>query len=159
MDPNFYRFRSEWRLVADPDDAYVALAEVTDYPSWWPEVVRAQPIASNACALTCRSWLPYDLAFVTRQRRRDPDARVLEAELLGDLEGFSRWTITASGRATIAVFDEEVVVNKELLRRLAPVARPVFQLNHALMMRHGERGLRTYLAGFRLARAQLTADA
>ena len=41
-----------------------------------------------------------------------------------------------------------MVANKALLRRLAPIARPAFRANHALMMRHGERGLRTYLAGF-----------
>src|SRR4051812_600581 len=109
MDPNFYRFRSEWRLPADPDDTYVALSELSEYPSWWPEVVRAQPIATDGCALTCRSWLPYALVFVTRQRRRDPDARVLEAELLGDLDGFSRWTITPSRDGTRALSEEEVI--------------------------------------------------
>jgi hypothetical protein len=31
---------------------------------------------------------------------------------------------------------------------LLPIARPAFRANHALMMRRGERGLRTYLAGF-----------
>jgi len=41
----------------------------------------------------------------------------------------------------------QVVVNKRLLRRLAPVARPLFRANHAAMMRRGHRGLRAYLAG------------
>jgi hypothetical protein len=74
--------------------------------------------------------------------------RVLEAKLTGDLEGFSRWTITATGSGADLLFEEEVVTTKALLRRLAPIARPAFRANHALMMRHGERGLRTYLAGY-----------
>jgi hypothetical protein len=33
------------------------------------------------------------------------------------------------------------------------VARPAFVANHALMMRHGRRGLRAYLAGLRRGQA------
>ena len=38
---------------------------------------------------------------------------------------------------------------KPLLRRLELIARPAFKANHSRMMRDGERGLRTYLAGYR----------
>jgi hypothetical protein len=31
---------------------------------------------------------------------------------------------------------------------MAPVARPGFKANHAIMMRHGEAGLRTFMAGY-----------
>ena len=53
---------------------------------------------------------------------------------------------------TRCVFDEHVVTNKGLLDRLAVVARPAFKANHTLMMRHGEAGLRTFLAGYRMGR-------
>jgi hypothetical protein len=129
---------------------YAALAELADYPSWWPEVRRAEPRGHDTYQLTCRSFLPYDLVFTTTQRRRDPIAGVLEASMVGDLTGFSRWTITASGTGTEAVFEEEVEVMKASLRRLAPVARPAFRGNHALMMRHGRRGLAAYVAGYGL---------
>ncbi len=49
--------------------------------------------------------------------------------------------------------DEQVTAHKVLLRKLALVARPAFRLNHALMMRHGLRGLNAYLAGMRLGLA------
>ena len=46
-------------------------------------------------------------------------------------------------------------VYPELLNVLAPVARPGFQVNHTLMMKHGQAGLRTYMAGYgRGAQAQ-----
>jgi hypothetical protein len=99
--------------------------------------------------LTCRSALPYELRFITRQAVRDSAARVLEANMTGDLEGFSRWTVSVTPTGTSATFDEEVVAQKPLLRRLEPLARPAFKLNHSRMMRNGERGLRTYLAGYR----------
>jgi uncharacterized protein YndB with AHSA1/START domain len=147
---NQYSFRSTWRLTAPPDDVYAALAELADYPFWWPEVRHAEPRGEDTYQLTCRSLLPYDLVFTTTQKRRDPEVRVLEATMVGDLTGFSRWTISASGAGTEAVFDEEVEVMKASLRRLSPLARPAFRGNHTLMMRHGHRGLTAYVAGYGL---------
>jgi hypothetical protein len=152
VDPNFYRFRSVWSLDAPVTDVYASLELLDDYPLWWPEIRAARRRDEHAYELTARSMLPYDLEFLTTQRRRDPEAGVLEADLTGDLEGFSRWTITGTGHATTAVFDEEVTANKALLRRLAHVARPAFRANHGLMMRDGRRGLATYLAGWRRGR-------
>jgi hypothetical protein len=154
VDPNFYCFRSAWRLPAPVDDVYRALECLEDYAAWWPEVKEVRPIDDEASWLRVRSLLPYDLEFVTRRRIQDPVGRVLEADLDGDLGGFSKWTITADpgDDTTVAVFDEEVAVNKALLRRLAYVARPAFRANHALMMHNGRRGLTTYVAGWRRGR-------
>ena len=96
--------------------------------------------------------LPYNLVFESIQDRRDPDEGVLEARLVGDLDGFSRWTNPLIAIVT-AVFEEEVTATKALLRYLAPVARPAFRANHTLMMQHGQAGLRVYLAGYTATRA------
>lgn len=156
MDKNSYQFRSEWQLHAPPDDVFRALAEIDDYPTWWPEIRAVHRLSDNARQLICRSLLPYDLDITVHQSRRDRDAGVLEATLDGDLEGFSRWTITAAADGTLAVFDEEVIARKSLLRRLALVGRPAFIGNHSLMMRHGRRGITAYLAGMRLGRESKT---
>lgn len=148
MDLNHYLFRSEWHLDAPAAAVFDVLEAVETYPAWWPEIRAAVPITPESMRLTARSLLPYDLEFVSHQANRDRDTGVLEATLTGDLEGFSRWTIRSDGAATVAVFDEEVVTNKALLRRLAFVARPAFRANHTLMMRHGQQGLRTYVAGY-----------
>jgi hypothetical protein len=153
MDRNFYVFRSEWALASPLDDVYLALAQLADYPSWWPEVRSVRQVSAETSELVCRSLLPYDLAFTSRQTCKDPDAGMLEAALAGDLAGFSRWTLTPSAEGTLAVFEEEVTAEKALLRRLGRVARPAFEANHSLMMRHGRQGLRTFLAGLRLGRS------
>jgi hypothetical protein len=149
-----YVFQSVWRFDATPADVTTALECLDDYPHWWPEVREAKRIDEDTYELRCRSTLPYDLAFETRRSVHDVAGGVLEAHMIGDLEGFSRWTIRADGAGTRAVFDEDVVANKRLLRTLEPLARPAFRANHWLMMRHGEAGLRVYLAGF--GRARLT---
>ena len=71
--------------------------------------------------------------------------------MAGDLEGFSRFSITPTSRGSRLVFEEEVTTNKRVLNWLAPLARPAFKWNHSLMMRHGLAGLKTYLAGFNRA--------
>jgi uncharacterized protein YndB with AHSA1/START domain len=149
MGDSVYKFQSVWQLHAPPDDVFQALARLADYPLWWPEVKAVRAFGDESFELTCRSTLPYELRFTTKQTVRDPDGRTLEAHMEGELEGFSRWTLSALPTGTSATFDEEVVVNKSLLRKLEPIARPAFKVNHTRMMRNGERGLRTYLAGYR----------
>ena len=136
-------------MGATPDDVYAVLERLPDYPLWWPQVRSVTPLGNDTYELVCRSALPYELRFTTKQAVRDPVDRVVEATMFGDLEGFSRWTISVDSKGAAATFDEQVVATKPLLRRLELVARPAFKANHARMMRDGERGLRTYLAGFR----------
>jgi len=146
---SLYKFRSAWHVSAAPNDVYAVLERLPDYPLWWPQVRSVTPVGNDTYELVCRSALPYELRFTTKQTVHDPVDRVLEARLSGDLEGFSRWTISFDSSATLATFEEQVVATKPLLRRLELVAGPAFKANHTRMMRDGERGLRTYLAGYR----------
>jgi hypothetical protein len=147
VDRDRYRFRSVWHAPASPDECFRALRDLEAYPTWWPEVRAARRLGDSTYRLVVRSLLPYDLAFTTVRRVDDPGRRVLEATLTGDLDGFSRWTVGPHGPGSRLVFEEEVVVGKPWLRRLGAVARPALRANHALMMRHGQRGLRAHLAG------------
>ena len=152
-DPNRYRFRSVWRFDVPPETAYAALQETEDYEAWWPEIRSTRRLDEDRVEARIRSVLPYDLVMVLERVREDPETGVLEARMTGDLEGFSRWVITPDGRGgTRLVFEEEAVPQKPVMRRLAPVARPLYRWNHARMMRSAERGLRAYLAGYAAAR-------
>jgi hypothetical protein len=143
--PHHYRFRSEWRIGAGPDEVYAALADVESYPSWWRQVRAARWIDDRSGEITCRSLLPYDLTFVVARDREDPVERVLRGQLTGDLNGTSQWTISAEGDSSVAVFEEDVTVGRAMLRAAGVVARPALTFNHGLMMRAGEAGLRRHL--------------
>ncbi|NBM16416.1 SRPBCC family protein [Streptomyces sp. GC420] len=150
MDWTHYRFRSVWDLAAPPSDVFAVLARAEDYPRWWPQFRRFERAGGHcgpgAGTVRVRSLLPYDLLLVVRERRRDPAAGILEVALDGDVEGWARWTVAARGGAgTRALYEQEVVVRKKLLRRLAVPGRPFFRANHALMMRRGQRGLAALL--------------
>jgi uncharacterized protein YndB with AHSA1/START domain len=139
-------FCSSWDLDARPAAVYAVLTAVEDYPRWWPQVREVHRIDACTGTARIRSVVPYDLAVAARRRRQDPEAGVLEIDMSGDLEGWARWTVTAHGPGARALFVQEVVARKPLLRRLAVPGRPVFRANHALMMRAGRRGLRWLLA-------------
>jgi polyketide cyclase/dehydrase/lipid transport protein len=137
-----YVFHTEWLLARAPDEIYVALRDVARYPRWWPQVRGVRRLSETSGELRCRSLLPYELVFVISREIEDPHARVLSARQTGDLDGTSRWTVRDDG---IAVFDEDVVVRKPLVRVARRLARAALRFNHDLMMRDGERGLRRHL--------------
>ena len=145
MDWNHYRFRSLWALPAPASDVYRALERIEDYPRWWPQVREVTRRDDTSGVLRVRSLLPYDLTTVLREGRRDPAAGVLEVVMSGDMEGWARWTVASHGSGSLVRYDQEVVVGKPLLRRLAVPGRPLFRANHRLMMRAGRRGLAAHL--------------
>ncbi|MEU6402839.1 SRPBCC family protein [Streptomyces sp. NPDC046985] len=141
MDLTHYRFRSLWPLPAPPAAVYEALERVEDYPRWWRQVREVRRTGPADGVIRIRSLIPYDLTFAAREVRRDPAAGMLEVALSGDIDGWARWTLTPHGTGTLARYDQAVRVNKPLLRWLALPGRPVFRLNHRLMMRSGRRAL------------------
>jgi hypothetical protein len=143
-----YVFRSVWTIEATLSDLYTVLADVRRYPAWWPEIRRVKELSDGRFEMVARSLLPYDLRFVSEERIQSRRPGVIEARLSGDLEGFARWSIESTGTGCRLVYDQEVDTRKALLNAVAPVARPGFRLNHSLMMRHGQAGLRTYMAGY-----------
>ncbi|MFE9249414.1 SRPBCC family protein [Streptomyces sp. NPDC007088] len=147
MNLHHYRFRARWDLPAPPAAVYGFLARAEEYPRWWPQVREAHrsPDGLGGSARV-RAFLPYDLRITLRERERDAGAGLLSAEVTGDLKGFLRWTLSARGGGTRADYLQEVEVRSPLLRRLVLPGRPLFRLNHRLMMRSGERGLCRALA-------------
>ena len=144
--PTFYRFRSEWELDAPRARVFEVLRKGESYEKWWPQVKRSARLSDGRYELAVRSFLPYELRMVLTESVIDEGTGVLEANLEGDLEGFSRWTLTEQRGKTIALFEEEVVTHKPLLNTLSPLVKPLLRYNHTVMMRQGERGLRRYLS-------------
>ncbi|MEX2588432.1 MAG: SRPBCC family protein [Actinomycetota bacterium] len=146
MDLNRYRFHARWSVDADCQSTYAALRDLGSYSSWWPEVKSVIPLSATRAVVRIMGVLPYCLEFVLEQQIDDPESGILRASLVGDLQGWSSWRIEENSAGCGLTYEQEVVVNKRLLRALAPIARPVFRLNHVLMMLRGRRGLQRYLA-------------
>ncbi|MFN2557482.1 MAG: SRPBCC family protein [Nitriliruptorales bacterium] len=141
-----YTFHSTWRVEASMSDTYGVLYDLEGYPSWWPEVKEVRRIDASRANVCIRTAFAYSLQLRLEKETSDQPAGLLRTRISGDLEGWSSWSITPIGRGCRLEFNEEVMARKGLLRALGPIARPLFRLNHALMMRHGEQGLRQLFA-------------
>jgi uncharacterized membrane protein len=91
-EPEFpeYRFVERWRVDRPGPVVYDVLADLTSYPEWWPQVRSVERIDDDSARVVCRSLLPYSLRFDMLRARDDRRAGVLEARLLGDLDGWAR---------------------------------------------------------------------
>lgn len=141
----FYRFQTTWRIDASASDAFEVLNEIERYPAWWPEIKDVRRIGEERAEVRIRAALPYTLHIQLQKEIADKPAGILRTSLTGDLEGWSSWSITPVAGACVLRFNEEVATTGSLMNAVAPIARPLFRLNHRLMMRHGERGLRRHL--------------
>jgi hypothetical protein len=144
---NHFRFESVWDLDRPCDEVFHVLQDLFSYSSWWPEVKKVQVVDDTTAYVMVRALLPYTLRFQLEQQLAAPEAGVLQASMTGDLQGWSRWTLSPSAGGCRLRFEEEVWVNRFLLKVLSPVARPLLAANHYVMMRRGERGLRQFLRG------------
>ncbi|MBP2324615.1 uncharacterized protein YndB with AHSA1/START domain [Kibdelosporangium banguiense] len=146
MSANRYRFRSLWRLSVPVDDVFQVVTDPGSYPLWWPDIHGVGRIDDDTAEVVCKSVLPYALVFRLHRAEQDQRAGRLLVGMTGDLEGFCRSIVVQRAASVTLEITQDVVVNKRLLRRLAPVARPVFRANHAAMMWRGQRGLRRFLS-------------
>lgn len=142
---NRYRFDSTWRVRAEPEAVWDLLHDLEAWPRWWREIHESERVDEDTAEVRVRSVLPYDLHLRLTRERDDAQARVLEARIERDLEGWARFTLRRAPAGTLLRYEQAVVVRKPLMRALAPVVRPLFVWNHSRMMRSGERGLREAL--------------
>ncbi|NIH84145.1 SRPBCC family protein [Amycolatopsis granulosa] len=146
MRVNAYQFRDTWLLSAPVPQVFDAVTDVAGYPRWWPDVRAVSQVDDDTAELVCRAALPYALVIRMRRDEEDVNRGRLRVHLTGDLEGELAAVVLRRPGGTRLEITQHVIATKRLLRALSPLARPLFQVNHALMMRRGLRGLQSHLA-------------
>lgn len=139
-----FRFESRWLLDAPLDAAYDVLADVEQYPAWWPQVRAVAKLGEDHALVVCRSVLPFDLDLELWPAIRDPRG-VLEVAIGGDLVGWSRFTLDDTVHGLHVHYEQEVDTRRRLLD-LTRIARGAVRANHAWMMRSARVGLAVRLA-------------
>ncbi len=140
-----YRFRDVWFLAAPAPAVFATVVDLAGYPRWWPDIRSVTRLDEETAELVCRATLPYGLVLRLYRVDQDEPAGRVAVRLGGDLEGSLVARLAAGPHGTTLDIRQDVTVARPLLRRLDPVARPLFRLNHALMMRRGLSGLRARL--------------
>lgn len=146
-----YSFVSEWKIPAPMESVWDAITRPEDWPRWWrgvEAVVELEP--GDALGLgrllryTWKSELPYKLEFNMRTTRIEQYS-VYAGTAEGELQGSGVWKFSQQGEITVAEYDWNVETTEEWMNIVAPIARPVFEWNHDVIMKWGEEGLRRLL--------------
>ena len=93
---------------------------------------------------TWKSKLPYRLSFDMETVRIEPPL-LLEGVAIGELQGRGLWQLSTEGNETIVRYDWNVETTKRWMNFLAPIARPLFEWNHNVVMNWGAEGLKKRL--------------
>lgn len=153
MASNVFRFDESWEIPgAGVDEVYDVLSRGELLPLWWKDVyleaekltVGDAPKVGDRLRVRARGFLPYRLNFIIEAVELVP-GRLVVVKTSGDFDG--RWSASLSPTETGAHVDLvwEVAVLRPILRRLAPLLRPLFAWNHRWTTPRGEKGLREYL--------------
>jgi len=153
MVDSVYRFVTRWSLDSPIEKVWDELSTPEEWPKWWKGVLAVDPIEpADASGLNAyyrfvmKSALPYRLAFNIRTTRRERP-HTIEAKSDGELVGVGLWTLTPTATGTAVRYDWNVEASKVWMRTLAPIARPIFEWNHDVIMKWGQEGLTRRLAG------------
>jgi Polyketide cyclase / dehydrase and lipid transport len=149
-----YEFLTVWLVDAPIERVWEELFDVGAWPSWWKGVTDARELeAGNGdgvgkiFSISWRSFLPYDLTFVTTVTRVEKP-HLMEGRAEGELTGTGRWRLFHSDGVTAVTYEWNVSTTKAWMNALAPLARPIFEWNHDYVMRRGGEGLKVRLGRF-----------
>jgi hypothetical protein len=142
-----YRFLTTWLLETSCAAAWDVLQDPLGWPEWWRGVVRARELeggddgrVGSRYRVAWRSRIPYVLEFDFTVRGLEQGRR-MEGDATGDLQGTGCWRLFEDGGVTAVVYDWDVASTKRWMNALGPLARPVFEHNHDVVMRWGGEGL------------------
>jgi len=152
-----YRFLTSWLIESPRDDVWEVLQDPVRWPEWWRGVVRVSELdagderrVGSRYRIAWRSRIPYELEFdFTVGRLEAP--RFMEGDAEGALQGTGRWLLFERDGVTAVLYDWRVETTKRWMNVLAPVARPLFERNHDVVMRWGGEGLARRLGAQLLA--------
>jgi len=146
-----YDFVTVWRVKAPIESVWNEIYHSGDWPTWWKGVESVVEVrkgdergVGSIHRYTWKSKLPYRLSFDMETVRVEPP-RLLEGIAVGELQGRGLWQLSIESSETIVRYDWNVVTTKRWMNLLSPIARPLFEWNHNVVMNWGAEGLQKRL--------------
>jgi uncharacterized protein YndB with AHSA1/START domain len=142
-----YRFLTTWLLEAPRNRVWDAIYESERWPEWWHGVLEADKLeegdedgVGQYGRYVWKSKLPYKLEFFVRTTKVEKPY-LLQGSAEGELTGVGRWRLFEQGGVTACLYEWNVRTTRAWMNALAPLARPIFAVNHDYVMRNGGHGL------------------
>ena len=145
--PAQYSFVTNWELKAPLEEVWNAIYNSLEWPQWWKGVRSVIEINPNDAGglngirtYTWKSSLPYQLRFSMQLTEKEFLKR-LKGIACGELEGTGEWHFTENKGIVHVRYNWNIVTNKKWMNTFAFILRPVFKINHNIVMHWGGKGL------------------
>lgn len=142
-----YEFATIWSIEAPLEQVWEEVYHTERWPQWWKGVISVVELkegdelgVGSIRRYTWKTKLPYRLIFDIETLKVEP-MTYLEGKSSGELEGRGIWRLTQKNNHTIARYDWQVTTTKLWMNILAPIARPLFEWSHKVVMRWGAESL------------------
>jgi len=142
-----YEFVTIWRVKAPIETVWNEIYHSSNWPTWWKGVESVSEIrkgdergVGSIRRYTWKSKIPYRLRFDMQTVRIEPPL-LLEGIALGELQGRGLWQLSTECDETLVRYDWNVETTKRWMNLVAPIARPLFEWNHNVVMSWGAEGL------------------
>ncbi|TIT75796.1 MAG: hypothetical protein E5W57_21290 [Mesorhizobium sp.] len=161
MPSNVFRFDESWDIPeGTPQEVWDVLSDAELLPLWWGDAYKevepldrkGKGVVGSRARARARGALPYELNFIIEAAELEP-GRLVVVKTFGDFDGLWRAELSPSGTGTHVKLTWQVIVERPILKLLAPLLRPAFAWNHRWTTPRGEAGLRRYLAARKNGRA------
>ncbi|HEX9766915.1 MAG TPA: hypothetical protein VGA36_09130 [Nitriliruptorales bacterium] len=152
-----YRFVTQLRTTATPDEVHGALLRPEAWATGWGEavhIVRVAPGDDQGAGSVFEAAVraPAGYAIAARVEIIEATRPVrLVARLTGDLVGTGTWTFRGDEAGTVARLDMTASTTRRWMNAAAPLSRPLFEWSHRIVMRHAARAATDHLGADLLA--------
>jgi hypothetical protein len=147
MKKNSYKFITSWEIAAPVNDVWYAIYESLEWPNWWKGLKQVKLIKENDAngingirTYTWKSALPYSLSFHMKLTEKQ-DFRLLKGVAFGELEGEGTWHFEEQSGITKVRYNWNVITNKAWMNYFSFILKPIFKINHNIIMKWGAEGL------------------
>ena len=147
MKNNYYKFITRWQIQAPVNDVWFAIYNSLEWPQWWKGVESVKMIQENNSfgingirEYTWKSLLPYKLSFQMKLTEKE-GYQFLKGIAFGELEGDGTWFFKEENGITNIQYNWNVKTNKSWMNFFAFILKPIFKLNHDVVMKWGAEGL------------------
>ncbi|MBN9484336.1 MAG: SRPBCC family protein [Bacteroidetes bacterium] len=142
-----YSFVTTWRLKTPLQSAWNAIYLSEQWPQWWDRVISVQEIEKgdeqgigSIRIYKLRSPMLYTLSFRMQLTDR-VEYKLLSGIATGDLVGTGSWQFEADGEITTIRCYWDVTTSISWMNKLSFLLKPIFKLNHSIVMKQGGKCL------------------
>ncbi|MBS1774305.1 MAG: SRPBCC family protein [Bacteroidetes bacterium] len=138
-----YSFKTVWRLKAPVKEVWDTIYESERWPEWWSNVLEVHETVKgddngigSIREYTLRSPMHYTLFFRLTLTDR-VDYQLLKGNASGELDGTGSWHFREADGVTTVECLWNVSTTVWWMNSFAFILKPLFRLNHSLVMKSG----------------------